>query len=36
MIELFFKALREECVWAQRYAGRDHAFEVIANWIDQY
>lgn len=36
MIERFFKTLKEECVWAQRFADRDHAFEVIANWMDHY
>ncbi len=36
MIERLFRSLNEECVWAQRFADRDHAFEVIANWMDHY
>jgi len=36
MIERFFKTLKEECVWAHRFASRDQAFEVIAAWMDHY
>lgn len=36
MIERFFKTLKEECVWAQRFEDRDHAFEVIGTWMDHY
>lgn len=36
MIERFFKTLKEECVWAQRFPSRDHAFPVIATWMDHY
>lgn len=36
MIERFFKTLKEECVSSERFADRDHAFEVIASWMDQY
>jgi putative transposase len=36
MIERFFKSLKEECVWLQRFTDRDQAFQVIADWIDRY
>jgi len=28
--------LKQECVWLQRFADRDHAFRIIANWLDRY
>jgi len=36
MIERFFLTLKQECVWLQRFADRDHAFRIIANWLDRY
>jgi putative transposase len=36
MIERFFLTLKQECVWLQRFDDRDHAFRVIANWLDRY
>ena len=36
MIERFFGSLKSECVWLHRFANRDHAFRVIADWIDHY
>ena len=36
MIERFFKTLKEECVWLQRFRDRDHAFAVIAAWLERY
>ena len=36
MIERFFGSLKSECVWLHRFASRDHAFRVIADWIDHY
>jgi len=36
MIERFFRTLKEECVWRHRFENIDHAFEVIAEWIDKY
>ena len=36
MIERFFRTLKEECVWLHRFESMDHAFEVIADWIDKY
>ncbi len=36
MIERFFGSLKAECVWLHRFADRDHAFRVIAAWIDHY
>ena len=36
MIERFFKTLKEECVWLHRFQDRDHAFTVIAAWLDRY
>jgi len=36
MIERFFLTLKQECVWLQRFGDRDHAFRVIANWLDRY
>ena len=36
MIERFFGSLKAECVWRHRFRGRDHAFVVIARWMDKY
>lgn len=36
MIERFFRTLKEECVWRHRFESIDHAFEMIAEWIDKY
>lgn len=36
MIELFFGSLKNECVWLNRFRDRDHAFDLIAAWIDHY
>lgn len=36
MIERFFRTLKEECIWRHRFESIDHAFEVIAKWIDKY
>jgi len=35
MIERFFLTLKQECVWLQRFEDRDHAFRVIADWLDR-
>ena len=36
MIERFFGTLKLECVWQHRFQDRDHAFAVIARWMDRY
>ena len=36
IIERFFGTLKAECVWQQRFEDRDHAFRVIAGWMDRY
>jgi putative transposase len=36
MIERWFRSLKEECLWLQRFATRDEAFTAIAKWIDEY
>jgi putative transposase len=36
MIERFFLTLKQECVWLQRFESRDHAFEIVADWLDRY
>jgi len=36
MIERFFLTLKQECVWLQRFEDRDHAFRVVADWLDRY
>ena len=36
IIERFFRTLKEECVWQQRFATKDQAFFAIAKWIDKY
>ena len=36
MIERFFLTLKQECVWLQRFDDRNHAFRVIADWLDRY
>ena len=36
IIERFFGTLKAECVWQQRFGDRDHAFRVIAGWMDRY
>ncbi|MCW5891346.1 MAG: transposase [bacterium] len=36
MIERFFLTLKQECVWLQRFESRDHAFQVVAEWLDRY
>ncbi len=36
MIERFFLTLKQECVWLHRFENRDHAFRVIAEWLDRY
>jgi len=36
IIERFFGTLKAECVWQQRFRDRDHAFRVIAGWMDRY
>ena len=36
MIERFFLTLKQECVWLHRFESRDHAFRVVADWLDRY
>lgn len=36
LIERFFRSLKEECIWLQRLASRDHAFKRVADWMDFY
>ena len=36
MIERFFLTLKQECVWLHRFESRDHAFRVVAEWLDRY
>jgi putative transposase len=36
MIERFFLTLKQECVWLHRFEDRDHAFRVVADWLDRY
>lgn len=36
MIERFFLTLKQECVWLQRFESRDHAFRLVADWLDRY
>lgn len=36
MIERFFLTLKQECVWLHRFASRDEAFRVVADWLDRY
>jgi putative transposase len=36
MIERFFLTLKQECVWLQRFESRDHAFRIVAEWLDRY
>ena len=36
MIERFFLTLKQECVWLHRFSDRDHAFRLIADWLDRY
>lgn len=36
MIERFFLTLKRECVWLHRFEDRDHAFRIVANWLDKY
>lgn len=36
MIDRFFGSLKSECVWLHRFGSGDHAFRVIADWIDHY
>lgn len=36
MIERFFGSLKAECVWLHHFTDRDHAFRVIADWMDHY
>jgi putative transposase len=36
MIERFFLTLKQECVWLHRFESRDHAFAIVAAWLDRY
>lgn len=36
MIERWFRSLKEECVWLNRFSSKDDAFEAIGRWIDRY
>jgi putative transposase len=36
MIERFFLTLKQECVWLHRFENRDHAFRLVADWLDRY
>lgn len=36
MIERSVMILKQECVWLDRFESRDHAFRVIADWLDRY
>jgi putative transposase len=36
MIERFFRSIKEECIWQQKFDSRDDAFEVIADWMEHY
>jgi putative transposase len=36
MIERFFLTLKQECVWLQRFTDRDHAFRIVADWMEKY
>ncbi|MCR9144959.1 MAG: integrase core domain-containing protein [bacterium] len=36
MIERFFRTLKEECIWQNKFKDQDDAFRAIADWIDDY
>ena len=36
MIERFFLTLKQECIWLHRFESRDHAFSVVAHWLERY
>ncbi|MDQ3231434.1 MAG: IS3 family transposase [Pseudobdellovibrionaceae bacterium] len=36
MIERFFRSLKEECIWLNRFKSKDTAFQAIADWMDFY
>ena len=36
MTERWFRSLKEECVWLNRFSSPDEAFAVIGRWINQY
>jgi len=36
LIERFFLTVKQECVWLHRFESRDHAFRVVAHWLDRY
>lgn len=36
MVERFFRSLKEECVWLQRFSNYTHARRVIARWLRWY
>jgi putative transposase len=36
MIERFFLTLKQECIWLHRFDSRDHAFGVVAQWLERY
>ncbi len=36
MIERFFRSLKEECIWQNRFSSKDAAFRIVADWMDFY
>jgi len=36
MIARFVLPRKQECVWRQRVESRDHAFRVVADWLDKH
>ena len=36
VIERFFRTLKEECLWIERFRDADHAREVVGRWMETY
>lgn len=36
MIKRFFRTLKENCIWLQRFKNQDHVFQEINKWIFKY
>lgn len=36
MIERFFRTIKEECIWLNRFRNADEAFVAVSTWIDKY
>jgi putative transposase len=36
MIERFFRTIKEECIWLNRFKSCDEAFVAISEWMDKY